>query len=176
MLDGTIKFELFATLKEFCERSSCWQENIEFTTAPGVKDYYLLPLSRGLVHRLMWVTPADQPDLVVSARLRETGIVSLLDPPTSPVQMVATVALTVDDPTDQHGFPEFDASLIKRHHNGIVDGLLSRLMSQLSKPYSSEKGAIYHGRRFTGAINLAKRDARVGNKFAGASWRFPKMV
>jgi len=88
-----------------------------------------------------------------------------------------TVALTVTDPvrvTDD--FPILPDWMWDKHYACILDGVLSRMMSQPGKPYSSERLAIYHGRRFRNAIASARVEAMRSNKYRGQNWQFPQFA
>jgi len=174
-LDGALKLELFAVLREFTQRSDAWREWIEITTAPPEQEYDLVIDHRGLINRLIVVRDPTMPDQVtVPATMARLGTVRLKNAPSSVVTLGVEVAVTVNDPTDALGFPYFPLQLLQKYHNGLLDGLLSRMMAQPAKPYSSEKGAMFHGRNFLNAINLAKRETRTANLFGGQAWRFPQ--
>lgn len=54
------------------------------------------------------------------------------------------------------------------------EGGLGRLYAMASKPWSSEKLAIYHGKRFRVAMAQRKQEANRGFVYARPGWRYPK--
>ena len=50
------------------------------------------------------------------------------------------------------------------------------MMSQAAKPYSSERLAVYHMRRFRSGIAAARTDAMRQNAYRGQAWRFPSFA
>jgi hypothetical protein len=172
-LDGTIKLELFSVLKEFTQRSNAWREDIGFSTLPGVVEYDLLSENLAAINRLLYVASADAPTASIPATMATPGRLRLKYTPSGSEALTATVALTVTDPTEAGGVPQFPQELLDKHFLGILDGLLSRMMSQPAKPYSSDRGAAMHGYRFRQATDLAKQEAQTGNVFGAQAWRFP---
>lgn len=175
-LEGTMKLELFFVLKEFADRSNAWREVIGFWSSPGAVEYDLHSENAAAINRLLWVTPLDSPTVSVPAIMPTPGRVRLQNVPSESQRLNAIVALTVNDPTEDGGFPQFPEELLVKYSSGILDGLLSRMMTQPAKPYSSEKNAALHGFRFRQATNLAKREAQTGNLFGGQTWRFPQTM
>lgn len=175
-MEGVLKLELFQVLKEFTQRSNVWQETIGFEVSPEEVDYELTPENDAAINRLIYVTPADTPTVAIPATMSTPGVVRLLRMPSEAQLLSAVVALTVIDPTDEAGFPQFPEGLLEKYFSGILDGVLSRMMSQPAKPYSSEKSAAVHGFRFRQATNLAKREAQAGNTFRVQTWRFPQTM
>lgn len=175
-LEGAMKLELFLVLKEFADRSNAWRETIGFWTSPGATEYELYSENRAAINRLLWVTPMDAPTVSIPAIMPTPGKVRLQNVPSESQRLNAIVALTVSDPTESGGFPQFPEELLTKYSTGILDGLLSRMMTQPAKPYSSEKYAALHGVRFRQATNLAKREAQTGNTFGGQPWRFPQTM
>lgn len=56
----------------------------------------------------------------------------------------------------------------------LLDGTLGRLYSMPAKPWSSEKHAIYHGKRFRSAMGYRKQEALRGFVYNTQTWRFPR--
>lgn len=175
-LDGVMKLELFSVLKEFTQRSNAWRETIGVLTSPGAFEYDLYSENRAAINRLLHVTPIDAPTVSIPATMPTVGRLRLQYAPSESQRLNAIVALTVSDPTEEAGFPQFPEELLDKYFTGILDGLLSRMMSQPAKPYSSEKGAGFHGFKFRQATNLAKREAQTGNTFGAQTWRFPQTM
>ena len=108
--------------------------------------------------------------------LERTGRAALmrLSPPSDNETWIAHVALTVIDPTDGEGMPHMPDWIAEKYQDYLASGLLSRLAMQTGKPYSSDKMAMYHGRRFSEGISLARKEARQGHVYGGQRWTFPQ--
>jgi hypothetical protein len=87
---------------------------------------------------------------------------------------VVTFALNVTDPTDSEGLPNVPDWIIDKYNNQISDGVISRLMLQPGKPYSSQQGAAFHGRRFFQGMGQARQDARNMFTYGSQRWSFPQ--
>lgn len=171
-LDGTLQLELFSVMNEFFQNSSCWVEDIDFEVRPDEKTYYVFPVANASMNRLMGLFNSS--GLPVVARMPEPGTIELHNPPSKVETYTASMALTVSDPVDREGYPEFPDWFLNKYGNDILDGVLGRMMSQLAKPYSQPQLAQYHMRRFTQAVNRAGVEAIHGNVYRGQHWSFPR--
>jgi hypothetical protein len=88
---------------------------------------------------------------------------------------IATLSLNLTDPTDSEGLPAGVPSwIIDKYFRQISSGVISRLMLQPGKPYSSQAGAAFHGRKFNDGIGLARTEARHMYTYSGQRWAFPQ--
>jgi hypothetical protein len=55
------------------------------------------------------------------------------------------------------------------------EGTLGRLYAMPSKPWSSEKLAIYHGKRFRQAMGYRKQEANRGFVYGVPGWKYPRV-
>jgi hypothetical protein len=55
------------------------------------------------------------------------------------------------------------------------DGVLGRLYGMPSKPWTSEKLAVYHGKRFRQAMGFRKQEAPRGFTYGVPNWRYPRV-
>ncbi len=171
-LDGTIQLELFSVMKEFFQKSNCWTENIQMRVVTTRKSYEIVSFTSSLINRLNSVeTPGG---ISVAATMPEPGLIELLEYPSEEATYTVNVALTVSDPVDREGYPDFPDWILQKYGNDIFDGVMGRMMSQLAKPYSQPQLAQYHMRRFTQATNNAGTEANHGNVYRGQNWRFPQ--
>lgn len=171
-VDGVIQTELFAVLDDFFARSNAWTEDIEFDVTAGETDYTITPTGVALINRLMGVV--DQNELPVAVTMATPGEIKLVYEPTVAGTYTAQVALTVTDPVTRDGYPIMPDWVMNKYGNDILDGVLGRMMSQIAKPYTNERMAIYHMRRFSGAVSQAKVEAQHRNVYRGQNWRFPQ--
>lgn len=170
--DNIIQLELFAAVNEFFQSSNAWREDIEFTVTPGVTSYELFQSSSASINRLMGVVnDAGKP---VTAAMREPGLLELYQAPSQSAVYTAQVSLTVTNPTDKDGYPQYPSWFLNKYGNDILDGLLARMMAQIAKPYTQPQMAVVHGRNFKQAISFAKTEAMHNNTYRGQSWRFPQ--
>lgn len=179
-LDAAIQMELFSVLREFFSSSNCWYEDITFTALPTDVDYYADPDAftydltpgEGLITRLIYVR--DDEGRQISATMPTPGLLVLGHAPEVAKSYTARVALTVSDPVTREGYPQFPDWVLPRYGDGILDGVLGRMMSQIAKPYASANMAVIHLRRFKQTINKARVEAKTDNVYRGQNWRFPQ--
>lgn len=172
-IDSAIQTELFNTLNEFFQGSNAWQEEIELSITPGTTRYDLAPSTNARVIRL--VSIRDSNEFPVRAAIDiKTDELELFETPTQTTSYFAIVTLTVKDPTNTEGYPVFPAWIVGVYQPTIIDGVLARMMSQPAKPYSNTQLAIYHERRFTSAIAIARAEAQRRYLYGGQVWKFPQ--
>lgn len=172
-LDAIIKSELFNTCEEFFTQTNVWHEDVEFVAVPATREYLFENSGSSRIHRMEYVA-----DRAVTrqfpATMGEPGVILLRDPVEQNTDMVARMTLSVRDPVDNEGMPQFPAWITQRYYFAFLSGTLSRLMSQPAKPYSNERMAVYHGRKFRDMMSIARGDARRANIFDGQRWRYPR--
>jgi hypothetical protein len=171
-LEDQIKRELFNTLDEFFTNSNIWREDISVTTEVGEDTYILGQSEPGTILRLMWLYDANQTP--VNATMSEPGKLVLTNTPSAVMTLTATVSLTVTDPTTTDNFPLVPDWSADRYALNWLDGVLGRMMSQKSKPYFDKELAVFHWKRFSNAIALARAEAQHNNVFRVQAWRFPQ--
>lgn len=171
--DAAIKLELFNTLMDFFQGSNAWREGIEIPVTSGVTSYPIVPSGPAKISQLMGVV--DNNKLPVKAQLGLiSGELELVESPSVPATYIAQVVLTVADPIDRDGYPVFPMWVLNFYNNGIMSGVLARMMGQLAKPYSNPQLALYHARTFTGTIATARVEANRGFTYGTQKWRFPQ--
>jgi hypothetical protein len=173
VIEKAIQQEMFGMMSEFFRDSNCWREDIEFNTAADTTTYNLTPTVVSAINRLMWVIRTGT-TITVRATMQVPGAVVIGYTPNSVESLTAQVALTVTDPVDTDNYPQLPDWILEKYHGDFVDGLLGRLYSQPAKPYSNERMAIYHMRRFRGAISRAKVEANRKNLYSAQAWAFPQ--
>lgn len=171
-LDGTIQLEMFSVMREFLQKSNCWTEDIDFDVKKGETVYELFATNIASINRLMGVY--DNHELPVVAYMHEPGVVQLWREPNDDATYIAKVALTVGEPTDREGYPDFPDWILVKYGEDIKDGVLGRMMSQIAKTYTQPQMALYHLRRFVQAIGRAKAEATHANAYRGQNWKFPQ--
>lgn len=181
-LDSAIQRELFSVLNDFFQDSNIWYEDITFTANPTDDTIFSNPdaftydldppSSGGTPVRLLGVWNSQ--GVPQSATMATPGTVVLQYAPNVSDTYTARIALTVTDPVTKEGYPVFPAWILNKYNNDILDGVLARMMGQPAKPYSNPQMAMYHARKFRGAISTAKVEAQHQNVYRGQAWRFPQ--
>lgn len=171
-IDSALQLELFNVFDTFFKDSNIWQEEIPFRVKVGTSDYSIEQTSVASIVRLLRITNSD--GLPVRATMAEPGEIRLQSSPGQTDTYTATVSLTVDDPVAKDGYPEFPAWTLTKYGDGILEGLLARMMAQPAKPYTNSQMAVFHMRKFTGAVSQAKYEALHKNLNNGQTWRFPQ--
>jgi hypothetical protein len=86
---------------------------------------------------------------------------------------IATFSLNVCDPTDPDGFSVPPDWVIEKYYPYITSGVISRMMLQPGKPYSSLQGAQFHGRKLNEGIGIARTEVRRMFTYGSQRWHFP---
>jgi hypothetical protein len=137
-----------------------------------VTEYTITPSSIASIVRLLGVVNSDE--RAQNAVFGLPSTLTLLTAPNKTEVFTARVALTVTDPVTRDEYPVFPDWVINKYSNDIQDGVLGRMMTQIAKPYTNERMAIYHMRQFRGAIAFAKVEAMHQNVYRGQNWKFPQ--
>ena len=87
---------------------------------------------------------------------------------------VATLAVTPCDPVDAEGFLDPPDWVMEKYLNYLRSGVVSALMLQPGKPYSSVQGAQFHGRKFNEGVGLARTEVRRMFTYGSQRWNFPQ--
>lgn len=172
-IDDALRMELFNTLNEFFMGSNVWREDLEVSVSAGTKNYDLTPSGSARVVRLMGTKDDNGFPINAFVDLITQELV-LPETPSTSGTYTAQVALSVDDPTNSEGYPQFPPWVVNIYQSDIIDGVLARMMSQPAKPYSNSQMAILHSRRFANAVALARAEANRRYVYGGQTWRFPQ--
>lgn len=171
-LDSSMQLELFNVLNDLFQNSNIWREEIPFIVRAGVGTYSIEQTSVASITRLLLLK--DSAGHEVRATMAVPGELVLNTTPSTADTLTATVSLTVNDPVAKDGFPDFPVWVLNKYGTGILDGLLARMMTQPAKPYTNERMAVYHMRKFNGVVSQAKFETLHGNINNGQTWRFPQ--
>lgn len=174
-LDEVIKLEMFNVLDEFFKDTRVWTEDTTFSVVanePSGTIYYIEPESVSNIVALIGVK--DGSEFNVRAAMDIPGEVTLALPPGQDGEYTAKVALTITDPTQSNGYPEFPEWVLQKYSVGLTDGVLGRMMAQPAKPYTNDKLAAMHLKLFNQTKSLACTFATRRNVQNGQMWSFPQ--
>lgn len=102
-------------------------------------------------------------------------VLRILWNPGSPDVWIATLSLSVADPTDPNGLPvEMPDWIIEKYYDYIAQGITGKLQLSPNKSYSSPKMAEYNMRKFHEGVGLARTEVRNFFNYAGQRWIFPQ--
>jgi hypothetical protein len=167
-----VQLELFVVLDEFLQDSGAWTDKVTFNPSATATEYNLA-VTAGQIVRLKGVVTADK--AAVAATMAIPGVIELHAPVgAGQGSLTAEFVLTVADPVTRDMYPLVPTWITTRYNGDLIDGLLGRMMSQPSKPYTNEQLAVYHLRRFRNAISKARADALLANTEGAQAWRFPQ--
>lgn len=169
--DAGIKADFFEAASEFFNDSNAWQEQVTFQTVAGETEYTVQPSTEGRIIRLAGVL--DQNLVPQNALMPDIGTVTLQNAPNTVQTLTAYFVKTVDLPADR-GVPLMPDALFKKYFTWLLDGVVGRLMTQPNKPYSNEKMADYHLKRFRNGVSKARIETQRANTSGAGSWRFPQ--
>lgn len=182
-IDDMLKLELFNVLNEFYTNSNIWQEDVSVPVTSATATYTVTPIvpdTQSIITRLMWIY--NSAGVPVAGTMQIPGTVILQFTPTNSDTLKVTVAKTVIDPVTApsggdplaYGFPTYPTWTMDKYFLEMLDGLIGRMMSHLAKPYSNEKMAVYHLRKFTSGIATARNEAARLNVYGAQRWSFPQ--
>lgn len=172
--DTVLKQELFNVMNDFFQVSNIWQEDVVFNVDTTNKTYTVAPVEAyaSIVRALYILNSQSLP--VGKYQMLTPGTIVFQNQQPKVDTYTVTLALTVDDPLDGSGFPQFPAWVLNKYSTGILDGLVGRTMSQPAKPYTNLQLASIHLKNFRNCMSDAKTEALHKNVNNGQSWRFPK--
>ncbi len=166
-----LKNEIFDVMHEFFTLSSAWLEDISVPIVADTLTYTLIP-SEGQIIRLAGVS--DSNGIPQPALMPNIGTLTLAFPTNINQTYTATVVKTVVLPTDKKAVPIAADWLLPVWGPSILDGVLGRMMGQISKSYSNAPQSVYHLKRFLNAIAAARSATLSRNTIGGAAWAFPR--
>jgi hypothetical protein len=180
-LDDAILLELFNVLDQFFRESGVWTEEILFSVQPNDPVgtvYYIEPESVSTIVRLYTVMNAD--GFRQRAAMSIPGEVTFLTPPpnqeplANPYYYTAHVTLSIVDPVQRDGYPEFPQWILEKYGTGILSGLLGRMMAQPAKPYGNLQLATAHMAAFRRTISIAATESLHRNLNNAQAWVYPR--
>lgn len=179
--DDNIQLALFSVMDLFFKGSNTWQQDI--VVPIGAKDpagtiYAVVPDSPSIIDKLMWVfeqpkDPLDRPTRPIGAAMQTPGELTLFVQPSSTTNYIVTVALSVQDPTTRNGYVAFPAWILAKYRDAILSGLLGRMMSQPSKPFTNTQLSVFHMRKFNSKVASARVEVTRNNTYRQQAWAFP---
>lgn len=170
--DSGIKTELYDVIKEFLSDSNSWFETLTVAIIAGTQTYQLLPKYDGQIIRLVAVY--DKNNIPQAAFMPEFGVMQLVNPVSNDQTFTVTVTKNITQPTTKNDIPVAPDWLLRVYSIAILDGLLGKMMGQLSKSYSNPTMSMYHLRRFRTEIQMARVAAMRQNTLGAQAWSFPK--
>lgn len=172
---STVQQELFMVADEFFKESNVWREDIEFSVPandpPGTV-YEVTPTGNVVIDKLMWMRNTDGGGRIFG-QMSVPGEITLASYPSSPARYIATVALTVSDPTQRDGYVSFPDWVLAKYRGVFLNGLLGKMMSQPAKPYTNTQLSVYYIKLFNSGKSAARIDAQRANVFRAQAWNFP---
>lgn len=174
-LRPVVKDELFMVLDEFFRKSMCWVEQVHFAARMNVRDYDIAP-TMGRIIYLHSVYSEQDRLLFQPASVVGPNEIELIRDPTREETLVASVSLTLTDPTTRDGDPFVPLTILEEYRNTIVEGLLARMMSQPAKPYTNFSVSQMHNVRFVSGCSRARIKTVNQSVPTRQSWRFPNGV
>lgn len=182
--DDVLQQELFNTMDDFFKGSNVWCEDIDFTVPggdPANTIYFVTSDTPSLIDKLAWVFEVPPSSTIgrgaqIAAAMQVPGEITLRIQPSSPVVYRATLILTVQDPTTRLGYVTFPAWVLAKYRDRILDGLLGKMYSQPSKPYTNTQLSVFHMRKFKIGIAGARVEWTRNNTYRQQAWRFPSFA
>ncbi len=174
IIDDAIKYAMFNVLDKFFQTTNAWKEDIDVPIRADDDSYEIQGFEPGVIFSLISVV--DSNDVSVSATMIDIGTLKLNFTPSATDTYTATVALTVIDPTDDDGIPQFPDWVLQKYGVVILDGILGELFAQKAKPWSDERLAIFHQRKFRNGMATARVTVNRQNNYSAQAWTFPSFA
>lgn len=171
-IDEAILQELFMTCQDYFKTSMAWQETLEFVVMAGQDRGEVMPFA-GKIDLLVGVLNKDDRP-VLGAFMPDRGTIAIRHRANVNENYKAVVTLTVTDPVDKNAYPIVPTHVVEEATEDLIHGILSRMMSQPSKPYTNLMLAQFHAVKFRGGAARARNAVRTGSVFGGQSWAFPQ--
>jgi hypothetical protein len=172
--DDVIQLMMFNALKEFLTDSRMWKQDITVTTAVDDDTYTLTPTaSTGAIIELFSVTGAS--DQNVPATMEVPGTLVLNTDPSAVEALTVKVILTAET-IDADNIPVMPTGFMTKYEQGLTHGVIGGLMSQPAKPWTNERLAVWHNRKFRNAIATARSEAQHQNLHDGQRWTYPRFA
>jgi hypothetical protein len=171
-VDGALKIELLNAVDQFLSDTNAWRETIAIPLTSGVTEYEITPTENSSIVRLMAVTDAN--GNAINASMPIPGTITLASDPGENTSYNAEVALTISGTETRDGYPTAPEWIWDRYGPDLLEGTLSLLFAQVAKPYSNERMAVYHARKFSDAISRARVDSNRQHTYSAQRWRFPQ--
>ena len=169
--EAALKGELFDVFTEFFKDSSSWLEQIPVSIVANTTSYTLIP-TQGQIIRLGGLVDAN--NLPQGAIMQTPPIITLAYTPTGGSTWTATVIKNVKLPLATKSFPDIPPFVLQLYNIVILDGLLGKMMAQVSKPHTNPTQSLYHLKRFRDGIAQARVATMRANSFGTQSWAFPQ--
>ena len=182
--DAGIQRELFNAVDEFFRDTNVWKEDVPLTVPgqdPAGTPYIIAPNEPANITQLMWVfgastDPSTSRGAPIQASMSVIGELVLRFQPSSPMDIVVTVALTVQDPVNRDGYVVLPQWIMQKYAETFLDGTVGRLMTQPNKPWTNSQMSVYHLRKFASKKAAARVEATRNNTFRQQAWCFPGFV
>lgn len=176
-----VQQELFNVMDEFFKATNIWKEDIDIPIPgqdPAGTVYLLASTQPAAIDKLMWVfekttDPQTLRGTQIGAAMSVPGELTLNLQPSSDTTYTATVSLTVLDPANRDGYVSFPEWVLTKYSDMLLDGVVGRMMTQPSKPFTNMQMSVYHLRKFNSGKAQARVEATRNNTFRQQAWRFP---
>lgn len=177
-LDGAIQLELFNVLNDFFQDTNIWQESLTFgiSSANAFGTTIEISPNAGTINRLLYVIDSNK--IIKRMSMPQPGHLQVIELTNNSETWTARVAITVSDPVPSTGtmayLPICPGWILEKYSNGVLSGVLARMLLQPSKPYTNTKLAAVHGSLYRKTVSNARTEARHQNIFDGQRWSFPR--
>jgi hypothetical protein len=185
--------EIFAALRELCEDGSAWIDTLKNVgTKANNRNIYLDPLADGnkvgyvfqvkfnavnspygkaLTPLTVWPSSTEQTaDNPLAYYMADTGHILLNPTPSQAHPNAYDITMSIIPCSDKVRLPvEFSS----HWRDAVIQGTCERMMTMVSKPWSSTRLAVFHGRKFRNHIKRARYIAKTRFSPGDAVWRFP---
>lgn len=171
---------MYHVLNDFLDRTNLWQETVPIDVVPTSLRYTFTVADQGEPNRLIIVyDPANEdpnPKWVMGGvQMNIPGVLQLNYAPSTGTVWNAVVAKTLDMVSSDN-YPDMGAGtwIIDKYGDGIMYGILGRLMNMPAKPYTNAKLSKDYWQTYVTERGKARTDGLKANVFGGQRWMFPQ--
>lgn len=173
---------VFFVFRDFCEQTNIWTEEVPINVTPNVTKYPFTVAHLGFPNRLcLLYDPAmkdpDKKWVQGNISMQVPGIIVLSYSPSSAATWNAVIAKIPEDPTNSQNYPDLETAdqwIVDKYRQALYHGVLGRLQSQPTKPYTNPALAKFNWQFYIAQRSKARGDVMKANVFGGQRWQYPQ--
>jgi len=181
LTDAVYKQMLYHVMNDFLSMTNIWQEEVPIAVAPPETTYPFTVSHAGSPMRLMLLYDAATAGpgkhwVQGGATMRKPGVIVVPVAPNQAATWNAVVSKTLDT-VGSEGYFDMEPDdwwILDQYGDGVIYGILGRLMHMPSKPYTNAKLAGEYWQTYVAERGKARTDALHANVYGGQRWSFPQ--
>ena len=182
LTDAVFKQVLYSVMDDFLSNTNIWTEEVPIAIEPNTFTYPFTVSHKGDIKRLMLVyDPAvarpDRQWVQGGVQMTKPGVLETRYAPAAATTWNAVVAKVLGEPVDGAGYPDMEEAdhwIVDQYGDGVVSGIIGRLMAMPAKPYTSASLAKSYWQDYIAERSKARGDVTKANVYGGQRWQYPQ--